>query len=97
MIIIPVSLFICGASFIWPSAFAIAFEPFSHIAGYAGAIYGCIQIIGGAFFSAILANIPENNAMPLSVALILSGALAWTAYRFIVKPTMKYPNKANPA
>jgi len=89
MIIIPVCLFIAGAGFIWPNTFTTAFNPFGHIAGYASAIYGCIQIIGGAFFSTVLSYIPETNALPLAIAISLSGILALLCFLIIVKPTMK--------
>lgn len=46
-IVAPTILFFFSSSFIWPNAFATAFTPFGKIAGYAGALYGFMQISGG--------------------------------------------------
>lgn len=48
VIVAPMILFYFGVTFIWPSAFAGAFGPFGKMAGYAGALYGFMQISGAA-------------------------------------------------
>jgi len=65
-IIIPVLLFHFGTTFIWPNAFAGAFSPFGKIAGYTGALYGCLQIGGGALLGAVAAHLPTTNQLPLA-------------------------------
>lgn len=89
IVIIPAFLFIFGTGFIWGNTFSLAFQPFGHIAGYAGAIYGCLQVSGGAVFSGILSKITEKNQVPLSIMLILSSMLAWFSFQFIAKSVKK--------
>ncbi|MCE2705751.1 MAG: hypothetical protein LW807_01560 [Proteobacteria bacterium] len=48
---IPIILLYFGSGFVWPNAFAIAFTPFGHIAGYANSIYSFMQLCGGALLS----------------------------------------------
>ncbi len=82
---IPVIIFLFGAVFIFPNAFGIAFTPFGHIAGYAGALYGFMQMGGAAFHSFILSFIPENTQVPLGVTMLISSLLALAIYQK-VKP-----------
>ena len=80
----PIILFYFGSTFIWPNAFATAFTPFGKIAGYAGALYGFMQISGAAVLGGIVAYLP--NANPVSLALIMLGTsiLSWIIYEFVV-------------
>lgn len=66
-LIIPVFIFLFGSSFIWPNAFAQAFAPFGHIAGYAGALYSFMQLGGGALLGWISAFLPQGNPIFLSL------------------------------
>lgn len=86
IIMIPILIYIVGSTLIWGNAVALAFEPFSHIAGYAAAVYGCVQIIGGAVFSYILSTIVETSQLPLAAMLAGSGFTALMSYYFIAKP-----------
>ncbi len=86
VIVIPVILFFFGAAFIWPNAFADAFIPFGKIAGYAGALYGSMQIVGGAAISGLVAHIPTYNQIPLALIFIIPSILAWMSFKWIVKP-----------
>ena len=81
-IMIPVVLYIFGSSFIWPNAFAIAFTPFGHIAGYAGALYGFTQIGGAALISSLVAYLPNETQLPLALVIIIASGLAFVMYRF---------------
>ena len=84
-VIIPAMLFIFGTSFIFSNAVAGAFTPFGHIAGYAGSLYACIQLLGGVVFSAYLSHLNTSSQAPMAWMFIVSGVTAFLAYRFLVK------------
>lgn len=84
-IIGPVFLFIFGSFFIWPNAFAGAFTPFGHIAGYAGSLYSFIQLGGGAFLGSLTTLLPADSPLPLGIVFMLSPVLAWLCYSKLVK------------
>lgn len=84
-IIIPIIVFFIGSTLIWPNGFAVAFTPFGHIAGYAGSLYGFMQVIGGAIFSALISHLPENNQLPLAAILILCPTTCYLILRFVIK------------
>lgn len=84
-IAIPVILFYFGSTFIWPNAFASAFTPFGHIAGYAGALYGFMQIGGGAVIGSLMAFLPHTNQIPLGIVFTLASIFAWGLYEWIQK------------
>lgn len=89
-IVIPVILFYFGSTFIWPNAFAMAFTPFGKIAGYAGALYGSMQLGGAAALGGLMSYLP--NETPLSLGLVMLGASvsAWLIYEYVVT-TQKLP------
>lgn len=89
MIVIPVILFYFGSTFIWPNAFATAFSPFGDIAGYAAAIYGLMQIGGGAVMGAIISFLPDTNQIPLAMSFVIAPMLAWLIYEFTVQPSRR--------
>ncbi len=77
----PLVFFYFGSALIWPNTFAAAFAPFGHIAGYAGALYGFLQLGGGAFFSGLMSYLPDGNIYPCSFVMTLSAIAAWLMYR----------------
>lgn len=79
-ICLPIFLFYFGANFIWPNAFASAFSPFGHIAGYAASLYGFMQLGGGAVISGVLGLLPKDSAIPLAATMLVCVSLAWLAY-----------------
>lgn len=83
VIMIPIVLFYFGSTFIWPNAFASAFTPFGHIAGYAGALYGFMQISGGAVISGLISYLPDTNQIPLALVFIGASALSWLVYEVL--------------
>lgn len=92
-IMLPIILFYFGASFIWPNAFAKAFTPFGHIAGYAGAFYGFIQTLGGAVIAGLISILPDKNQIPLAVVIILTSVCAWLIYELCVnRCTLQEPS-----
>lgn len=60
-------LFYLGVTLIWPNAFANAFEKVAHLAGCAGALYGFMQIFGGALIGGALSYLPSYSAYPLAL------------------------------
>ena len=88
-IIIPVSIFFYGSSFIWPNAFATAFSPYGHIAGYAGALYGTTQVAGGAVLASIFAYLPDDNQLIFSIIITIAVLSAWLLYEIFVFPNLE--------
>ena len=84
-IAVPGLLFYFGSTFIWPNAFATAFTPFGKIAGYAGALYGFMQISGAAIISGLMAYLPAVSQAPLGAVFALCTACAWLIYEFSIK------------
>ncbi|WP_420421269.1 multidrug effflux MFS transporter [Simkania sp.] len=76
-IIASVVAFYFGSTFIWPNAFSIAFTPFGKIAGYAGALYGSMQIGGAAALGSLVSFLPDHNQLPLAIVFIVAPSLAW--------------------
>ena len=87
VIMIPVILFIIGSSMVFPNAYAGAFEPFKHMAGTASAIFGFLQILGGAISSLVMSYMQTYNQIPLSIALIIIPVLATTILAMLVDPS----------
>lgn len=80
---IPAIVFTFGVSFIFPNIFAKAFTPFGKIAGYAGALYGCLQIAGGGVLASIIAHVPDHNAVPLAVIFMVVALLIGVLYSYV--------------
>jgi DHA1 family bicyclomycin/chloramphenicol resistance-like MFS transporter/DHA1 family 2-module integral membrane pump EmrD-like MFS transporter len=83
-IVLPMILFYFGVTFIWPSAFAGAFGPFGKMAGYAGALYGFMQISGAAVIGTIVSYLPHQNQVPLAFVFMGTAILAWLVYEKVV-------------
>lgn len=75
-IIIPLAMVFLGAALVFPNTFAIAFKPFGHISGFAGSLYGSLQILGGAFSGVLIAHLPDTSALSLSIVLFVLPLLA---------------------
>lgn len=76
VIMTPVVIYIIGSSFIFSNAYAGAMHPFSEIAGTAGAVFGFLQILGGATSSFFMSLMHNYNQVPLSIILFVSATLA---------------------
>jgi len=83
-VVLPAMILYFGSTFIWPNAVATAFTPFGKIAGYAGCLYGFIQISGAAFMGGIMSYLPDNTQIPLAIATLLSSLASWLIYEFVV-------------
>ena len=85
VIMLPMTLFSMGVGFTFSNAFAGAFHPFPRMAGAVGALYGCLQIVGAAAASALIAGLPDTTQMPLAGFLVTLSLLAITALNLLVK------------
>lgn len=92
-IVLPMILFYFGITFIWPSAFAGAFGPFGKMAGYAGAMYGFMQISGAAVIGSIVSYLPHQNQVPLAIVFISMAILAWLVFESIVRKREEVMNR----
>lgn len=81
----PMVIFYFGVTFIWPSAFAGAFAPYGKMAGYAGALYGFMQISGGAAIGTVASYLPHQNQLPLACVFITTSILAWLVFEKIIR------------
>ena len=88
-VMLPMALFCMGAAMTFANAFAGAFHPFEKMAGYAGALFGFIQILGGALISATIATLTINSQLPLAVPLTLIGAIAFVMQLVAFKASLK--------
>lgn len=87
-IVLPVFVFYFGSTLIWPNAFATAFTPFGHIAGYAGSLYGFMQLVGGAIIGSLAAHLPASDQRPLALIIITTALLAFILYQCLVLPAI---------
>jgi DHA1 family bicyclomycin/chloramphenicol resistance-like MFS transporter/DHA1 family 2-module integral membrane pump EmrD-like MFS transporter len=77
--------FLFGATLIWPNSFSKAFAPFGSIAGYAGSLYGAMQLGGGAIIGWMSAFIPDNKVYPLAIVFLVTAISAWLIFETFVK------------
>ena len=77
VIMIPVVIYITGSSFVFSNAYAGAMDPFSDIAGTAGAVYGFLQILGGGISSWVMSWMHSYNQIPLAIVLLFSSVFAF--------------------
>ena len=58
--------------------------PFGHLAGYAGAFYGFMQLSGGALVAALVAYLPEDNPLPLAAIFVVCAGVCLGIQRWII-------------
>lgn len=89
---LPIFVFYFGVTFIWPNAFALAFTPFGHIAGYAGALYGFMQICGGAAICSVASFLPDSNPQFLALLIMVCILGVWAFLeKVVLKPCTTHP------
>lgn len=76
VVMVPVVIYIVGSSMVFSNAYAGAMHPFTLTAGTAGAVFGFLQILGGAVSSFLMSLMHEYNQIPLAFVLLLSSMLA---------------------
>ena len=79
-IAIPFVLFYFGATFIWPGCFSGAFQNLGNISGYAGSVYGTLQIAGAAVIGSLVSYLPDQNQIPLAFVFLVSPFFAWRVF-----------------
>jgi Bcr/CflA subfamily drug resistance transporter len=83
-LIVPICLVLFGNKFTFPCTFSGAMTPFGHMAGYAGALYGTLQITGGAIIGALVAYLPEDTPWPLVGIFVLCPLLCFFIHTYIL-------------
>ena len=76
-VMLPMMLYCFGAAMTFANAFAGAFAFFGHIAGFAGSLFGCVQVGGSGIISALLSWIAVRNQIPLAIFLTAIGIAAY--------------------
>lgn len=89
VIVPPIGIYMLGSSLVFPNSSAGAFGPFHKIAGTAGALFGFMQILGGAAASGIIGIVHDNNQLPMAIAFVTTALLS-----FIFFIALKSPNGA---
>jgi hypothetical protein len=56
------------------------YAPFGKMAGYAGALYGFIQISGAAVIGTIVSYLPHQNQVALALVFMSTSILAWIVF-----------------
>src|SRR3990167_8460273 len=74
-----------GLFFIFANAYAGAMHPFSEMAGTAAAVFGFLQILGGAISSFLMSTIKNYNQIPLGIILLLSAICAFITVKVTAK------------
>lgn len=83
-IVTPILVFYFGSTFLWPNAFATAFSPFGKVAGYAGALYGFMQVFGASVMGGVISYLPDKNQLTLAIVIISASFLAWVTYELAI-------------
>ena len=52
---VPLAIFVLGSGLIYPNILGSIMAPYPKHAGYAGSLYGCIQILGAGLMSLLVA------------------------------------------
>lgn len=81
VIVMPILLFMMGSSLVFPNSSAGALTPFPKIAGTAGALFGFMQILGGAGSSSLVALSHDQNQLPIAIAFIMTALLSILIFR----------------
>ncbi len=85
VIMVPVIIYIIGSSMVFSNSYAGAFHPFPKIAGTAGAVFGFLQILGGAIGSMLMSYAKAYNQIPLSIVLLGTSLMAFLVVLFCAK------------
>ncbi len=88
-LVIPMLFLYFGGTFIWPNVYAMAFTPFGKVAGYAGALYGAMQLGGGAALGGLISYLPDQTPIPLAWIVLIASIVSWLVYKFVVTKHLK--------
>jgi MFS transporter, DHA1 family, multidrug resistance protein len=81
----PMIVFMIGFAFLVPQTIAASLTPFPEKAGTASSLQGFIQNAMAAVVSALLAVFADGTAVPMSLAIALSGIFAAATYVFFIR------------
>jgi Bcr/CflA subfamily drug resistance transporter len=70
VLVIPCMLYILGGGFVFTNASTSALSPFPKVAGIAGGLYGCLQILCGFVFSGLMARLNSTNQITLALVFM---------------------------
>jgi len=85
-IILPAAIYFFGLGWIIPQSNALALQPFEKSAGTASALLGFISMIMSAGMGFILSFAVHDEAIPLALAMLMSGLLSFLIYFFLIRP-----------
>lgn len=88
-IVIAAMLFTFGSTFVFLICFAMGFKHIAAIAGFAGSLYSCIQLLGGFLFSSILSFINSSHPAPMAWMFITSGIASSVLFMFVIRRQLK--------
>lgn len=89
VLIAPVMLFCVAGGLIFANCIVEALHPFRHISGYAGALYGALQMGLVFLISIVAAEIHSETQAALSGFVILSGAVMFLSYLTVMFKKLK--------
>ncbi len=72
-ILLPTSVYVIGARIVIPNAIAHSLEELRHISGSCSAMIGCIQMLGSAFISFLIANFDTMSPLTLAIFFTILG------------------------
>lgn len=81
-ILIPVCALMLAISIVFTSSMTCAVKPYTHIAGSAAAIVGCMQLLGACIGTTITAHLAQNTQTPLAAFLLLLAIMTATIYYY---------------
>lgn len=85
IIMLPMASCIVGCGLILSNAATGAFIPFPKIAGTAGGLYGCLQVLGAFITGQIISVFHIQNQIPLATTIISLSLLGITSYFFLIR------------
>ncbi len=91
LIVFPMCLYGVGLAASFANAFAGALHSFAKIAGFAGGLYGCIQILGGSLSTTLVAFFKAESQLPLSIILCVIGVLCYFLQLIAFKSFLRTP------
>lgn len=83
-VLLPCMSYIFAGGMVFTNAVSNALTPFPKMAGTAGALYGCMQLLGGFIGSSVMTLWHANSAMPLAVTFCVLAVLTALQYYGLV-------------
>lgn len=83
-VLLPCMSYIFAGGIVFTNAVSNALTPFPKMAGTAGALYGCMQLLGGFIGSSVMTLWHANSAMPLAITFCVLAVLTALQYYTLV-------------